>query len=102
MSDTLGSLIDKLATINNKMFLAQEELYIVRRMSFDEFKVSYGSSEEGLKKLYECFKKSCDLNVQRQAIILEVDKKLIEIVSSAVKGEDLNNGTFVQDQHKTY
>lgn len=102
MADTLGSLIDKLATINNKMFLAQEELYIVRRMTFDEFKLVYGSTEEGLKKLYEAFKKSCDLNVQRQSIILEVDKKLIEIVSSAIKGDDLDNGTFIQDQHKTY
>lgn len=101
MSDTIGSLIDKLATVNQKMFLAQEELYIVRKMSFEEFQSTY-STEEGMKKLFNAFQKSMDLNVQRQAMILEVDKKIAEVVSAAVKGDDLNNGTFIQNQHKTY
>jgi hypothetical protein len=101
MADTIGSLIDKLATVNQKMFLAQEELYVVRRMTFEEFKTVYGT-EEGLQKLYNCFKKSTDLNVQRQAMILEVDKKIAEIMTAAVRGDDLNDGTFIQDQHKTY
>lgn len=101
MSDTIGSLIDKLATVNQKMFLAQEELYVVRKMTFEEFKVAYGS-EEGMQKLYNAFKKSMDLNVQRQAMILEVDKKVAEVVAAAVKNEDLDNGTFIQNQHKTY
>jgi ssDNA-specific exonuclease RecJ len=101
MADTIGSLIDKLATVNQKMFLAQEELYVVRRMTFEEFKTSYGT-DEGLQKLYSAFKKSTDLNVQRQAMILEVDKKIAEIISAVIKGDDLNNGTFIQDQHKTY
>jgi hypothetical protein len=101
MADTIGSLIDKLATVNQKMFLAQEELYIVRKMSFEEFKAAYGT-EEGMKKLFNAFQKSMDLNVQRQAMILEVDKKVAEVVSAAVKGDDLDNGTFIQNQHKTY
>lgn len=101
MADTIGSLIDKLATVNQKMFMAQEELYIVRKMSFEEFKTAYGS-EEGMQKLFNAFKKSMDLNIQRQAMILEVDKKIAEVVASAIKGDDLNNGTFIQDQHKTY
>lgn len=101
MSDTIGSLIDKLATVNQKMFMAQEELYTVRKMSFDEFKAAY-STEEGMQKLYSAFKKSMDLNVQRQAMILEVDKKIAEIITSAIDGKDLNNGSFIQDQHKTY
>jgi ssDNA-specific exonuclease RecJ len=101
MADTIGSLIDKLATVNQKMFMAQEDLYIVRKMSLEEFKTAYGN-EEGMEKLYNAFKKSMDLNVQRQAMILEVDKKIAEIVAASVKGEDLNNGTFIQDQHKTY
>jgi|SRR5579859_4354889 len=99
--DTVGSLVDKLATINQKMFMAQENLYVVRKMTFEEFKEAFGSNE-GLEKLYNYFKKSMDLNVQRQAMILEVDSKIAEIVSTAVKGEDLNNGSFIQDQHKTY
>jgi hypothetical protein len=101
MADTIGSLIDKLATVNQKMFMAQEELYVVRKMSFEEFKVAYGT-EEGMQKLYNAFKKSMDLNVQRQAMILEVDRKVAEVVAAAARGEDLNNGTFIQDQHKTY
>lgn len=101
MSDTIGSLIDKLATVNQKMFMAQEELYVVRKMTFEEFKVAYGT-EEGMQKLYLAFKKSMDLNVQRQAMILEVDKKIAEIIVASVNGEDLNNGAFIQDQHKTY
>jgi len=101
MSDSIGSLIDKLATVNQKMFIAQEELYIVRKMNFEDFKNTYGNNE-GLEKLYNAFKKSMDLNLQRQAMILEVDKKIIEIIETAIKGEDLNNGAFIQDQHKTY
>ena len=102
MADTIGSLIDKLATVNQKMFLVQEDLYIIRKMTFEEFKKTFGSTEEGLEKLYNTFKKATDLNVQRQAMILEVDKKIAEIVKSAVDGKDLNDGSFIQDQHKTY
>lgn len=101
MADSIGSLIDKLATVNQKLFMAQEELYNIRKMDFEEFKSIY-STEEGLHKLYYAFKKNMDLNVQRQTMILEVDKKIAEIVSAAVKGENLDNGTFIQDQHKTY
>ncbi|HEY5267657.1 MAG TPA: hypothetical protein VII94_00805 [Candidatus Saccharimonadales bacterium] len=101
MADTIGSLIDKLATVNQKLFMAQEDLYIIRKMSFEEFKVAFGT-DEGLQKLHTAFKKNMDLNVQRQAMILEVDKKIAEIVSAAIKAEDINNGSFIQDQHKTY
>jgi hypothetical protein len=102
MADTIGSLIDKVCTINQKMFLAQEDIYVVRKMSFEEFKAIFGSNDDQLKKIYNIFQKATDLNVQRQAMILELDKKIIEIVSAAVKGENLDNGSFVQNQHKTY
>jgi hypothetical protein len=99
--DSIGSLIDKLATINQKLFMAQEELYVIRKMSFEEFKAIYGT-ENGLQQLYTAFKKNMDLNVQRQAMIMEVDQKIMQVVTAAVKHEELNNGTFIQDQHKTY
>lgn len=102
MADTIGSLIDKVCTINQKMFLAQEDIYVVRKMTFEEFKNTFGSDDEQLKKIYDIFKKATDLNVQRQAMILELDKKIVEVISTAVKGENLDNGTFIQDQHKTY
>ncbi len=101
MADTIGSLIDKLATVNQKMFLAQEDLYRVRKMTFEQFKAEF-STDEGMNKLYEAFKKGMDLNLQRQAMILEVDKKIVEIIGSALSGQSLDNGAFVQDQHKTY
>lgn len=99
--DTLGSLIDKLATVNNKMFMVQEELYAIRRMTFEDFKLKFGSNDNELLTLFNVFKKSCDLNVQRQQMILEIDKKVIEMIQLS-KTEDLDNGSFVQDQHKTY
>jgi ssDNA-specific exonuclease RecJ len=101
MADTIGSLIDKLATVNQKMFLIQEDLYVIRKMTLDEFKMTFGT-DEGLGKLYSALKKATDLNIRRQAMILEIDKKIAEIVIATVKGEDTNNGTFIQEQHKTY
>lgn len=102
MADTIASLIDKLTTCGQKLFAAQENLYTVRKMTFEQFKETFGNDDEKLKTLYEYFKKGTDLNCQRQALILEVDKKIVEIITAAIKGEDLNNGVFVQDQHKTY
>jgi hypothetical protein len=102
MADTFGSLVDKLATCNQKMFMAQEDLYQVRKMTFEQFKETFCSSDEGINRIYSYFKKGMDLNLQRQAIILELDKKLVEIVNAAINGENLDNGSFVQDQHKTY
>lgn len=102
MADTIGMLVDKLATVNQKMFLNQEILYEIRRMSFESFKSRYLTDENGAAQLWESLKKACDLNVQRNALITEVDQKIVEIVKAAVSGENLDNGQFVQNQHKTY
>jgi len=102
MADTLGALVDKLITIDMKMWNNQEVLYEIRRMTFDEFKAKYWSDEQGAEKLWECLKKACDLNVQRNQLIDEVDLKIVEIVRDATSGEDLDNGKHVQRKHKTY
>ena len=102
MSDTFGSLIDKLCTVDLKMWNNQEILYEIRRMDFNEFKEKYFSSEDGADKLWQCLKKCCDLNVQRNQLMDEVDEKIIEIVTTAVNGDDLDNGKFIQRKHKTY
>lgn len=102
MADTLGSLIDKLFTADTKMWNNQEELYKIRRMSFDDYKKEYYSDEEGAKRLWECLKKACDLNVQRNQLIDEIDEKIIEVVEAANSGEELDNGKFIQRKHKTY
>tara|TARA_R100000008_G_scaffold29261_1_gene16105 strand:+ start:105 stop:413 length:309 start_codon:yes stop_codon:yes gene_type:complete len=102
MSDTLGGLIDKLITIDMKMWDNQEFLYEVRRLSFDEFKEKFTQTEEQKKSLFESVKKCCDLNVQRSQLIDEVDEKIVEIVRTSSEGENLDSGKFIQRKHKTY
>jgi hypothetical protein len=102
MADTLGSLIDKLQTVDLKMWNNQELLYKIRRMTFEEYKKEYFDSEEGAQKLWDCLKKACDLNVQRNQLIDEIDQKIVEMVKAGVSGEELDAGKFIQRKHKTY
>lgn len=102
MADTLGGLIDKLITIDMKMWDNQEVLYAIRRMSLEEFHTKYFTTPEGCHELFECLKKCCDLNVQRNQLIDEVDEKVVEIVEAAQSGEELDSGKFIQRKHKTY
>lgn len=99
--DSLGNVIDKLITVDLKMWNNQELLYKIRRMTFEEYKEEF-FSEDGAKILWDMLKKACDLNVQRNQLINEVDEKLIELVSSAISGNELDNGRFIQRAHKTY
>lgn len=102
MSDTLGGLIDKLITIDMKMWNNQELIYEIRRMTFDEYKEKYFSSETGAEELWKSLQKACDLNVQRNQLIDEIDEKIVEIVEAAQSGEELDAGKFIQRKHKTY
>jgi len=100
MSDTFGSLIDKLFTVDMKMWNNQDVLYEIRNMSFEEYKQKYFVNEQGAQVLWAILKKCCDLNVQRNDLIDEIDEKLIEIVKT--KKENLENSGFIQKSHKTY
>jgi hypothetical protein len=102
MADTLGGLIDKLFTIDSKMWNNQELLYEIRRMSFEEYKEKYFSNEDGANNLWSCLKKACDLNVQRNQLIDEIDEKVIEMIEAASSGKELDAGKFLQRKHKTY
>ena len=102
MADTLGSVVDKLITIDLKMWNNQELLYEIRRMSFDEFKEKYWSTEDGAEKLWAYLKKACDLNVQRNTLIDEIDEKIIEIIRDGLEGQELDGGKHIQRKHKTY
>ena len=103
MSDTLGGLVDKLITIDMKMWNNQEMLYEIRRMTLDEFKAKYyANPDEGAALLHECLKKCCDLNVQRNVLIDEIDEKVIEMIEVSQSGETLDAGKFIQRKHKTY
>lgn len=100
--DTLGSLVDKLCTVDLKMWNNQELLYEIRRMTYEQFKSKYGQSEQGLQALWETLKRACDLNVQRNALIDEIDERIIAVVAQGRSGEALDDGRNVQRKHKTY
>jgi hypothetical protein len=102
MADTLGNVIDKLVTVDMKMWDNQELLYEIRKMTFDEYKEKYFESEGGAISLWEVLKKACDLNVQRNQLINEVDQKIIDMFEAFKNGENLDNGKFLQRSHKTY
>jgi hypothetical protein len=102
MADTLGSLIDKLFTIDTKMWNNQEEIYKIRKMDFEQYKQEYFTNEEGAKRLWDCLKRATDLNVQRNQLIDEIDQKVISLVSEAAQGKELDDGKNIQRKHKTY
>jgi len=102
MADTLGNVIDKLMTVYLKMWNNQELLYQMRKMTFEEYKKEYFDTEKGAEVLWNLLKKSCDLNVQRNQLINEVDEKIIELINAKISGEELDNGKFLQRAHKTY
>jgi len=102
MSDTLGGIIDKLFTIDTKMWVNQDLIYEIRKMSFEEYKTKYFTSEEGAKELWDCLKKACDLNIQRNQLIDEIDQKIVEMIETKVDGQNLDEGKFIQRKHKTY
>jgi hypothetical protein len=84
------------------MWNNQELLYEIRRMDYEQFKQKYGRGEEGMKSLWETLKRACDLNVQRNALIDEVDERIVALVAQARSGETLDDGRNVQRKHKTY
>lgn len=102
MADTFGGLIDKLITADLKMWNNQEHFYEIRKMSFEEYKEKYFKDEEGARKLWKILGKLADLNVQRNQLIDELDEKLIALLESATKGEELDDGKNIQRKHKTY
>lgn len=102
MSDTLGGIIDKLFTIDSKMWVNQDLIYKIRRMTFDEYKEKYFNSENGAKELWDTLKKGCDLNNQRNQLIDEIDEKIVEMIKTYNSGKELDDGIFIQRKHKTY
>ncbi len=102
MADTFGGLIDKLITVDLKMWDNQELLYEIRRMSFKEFKDKYWNTEDGAQRLWACLKKACDLNVQRNQLMDEIDENLVQLLEASSRGEQLDDGRNIQRKHKTY
>lgn len=94
--ETLGSLSDRLSVVNLKMWAAQEAIYWVRKMSYEEFSEKMNESDSRLE-LFNAIKNACDLNYQRNMLIDEID----QFVQKLIKGE-LNPDDVVQLKHKTY
>ena len=93
--DTLGGLIDKLITVDMKMWYAQENFYKIRDMNFEQFLELY-YNEGGMEVLWKQFQKGIDLNLQRNVIIDEIDEMVLKLTGA----ED--DGKTVQRKHKTY
>jgi len=93
--DTVGGLIDKLFTIDQKMWYAQEDLYKIRKMSEEEFIGTY-LDPDMLRELYATFKKGIDLNLQRNVLIDEIDELLLKMTGAP------DDGRFLQRKNKTY
>ena len=93
--DTVGGLIDKLFTVDQKMWVTQDSFYQLRKLSEEEFLEVYKDPKK-LKEIYALFKKGIDLNLQRNVIIDEIDSLLIEMTGV----ED--NGKYLQRKNKTY
>lgn len=90
--DTLGSLIDKLITVDLKMWHNQEVLYAIRRMNLEQFIDAHGGDMSGL---HQTIKRCCDLNVQRASLMDAIDKHFAKVVNGEAEAA-------VREQHKTY
>lgn len=101
MSDTLGSLVDKLNTIDMKLWYRQDFVYKIRKMSWEEFK-NKCLDENFLHEFYESLQHATDLNLQRNALIQEIDETLVLTIEKALRGESLDDGKTIQRSHKTY
>jgi hypothetical protein len=96
--ETIGAIIDRLATTNQKMFMEQEKLYSIKRMSLQEFENTY---KNNMKELYDYFQKCAILNLQRNAAIDEIDVRLVNMIKDCVSGKELDNGSNIQLKYKT-
>jgi len=102
MGDTIGSLVDKLFTVDSKMWNNQELLYEIRRHDFEWFKARFLHCDAAGLELYEILKKCCNLNVQRTQLITEIDKRFVKLVEDGLAGKDLHSPDNIVDSYKTY
>lgn len=92
--ETLGMLVDKLCISNTRMWHLQDELYVIRRMTPKEFKAKYGGKLDVLHKL---LRQSADTNLQRNALMDEIDTLMVDVATGKRKPE-----TLARPQHKLY
>ena len=98
MAETLGSIVDKLITVDLKMWHNQELLYEIRRMTFEQFEETFCEDSESLQRLFNSLKKACYLNVQRNDLIAELDTFVVGMLAD----KEINPDKYIKHQHKTY
>ena len=74
--DSLSTLINKLSCSTTQMWHSQDMIYKMRFMDKDEFVKTYSGNME---EVHMCFKRGCDLNVQRAHLMDAIDQKILEI-----------------------
>lgn len=100
MADTFGSLIDKLAIVNLKMWYNQEKLYEIRRMNEDEFVSKY---KDGMAELHKIIKICCDMNVLRNQLIDEINERLSKMVETlGGTRKNIEALRLIAPSHKSY
>ncbi len=97
--ETPAQILDRLTTVNLKMWHNQELLYAIRGMSFEEFRETYLTDEQKGRGLFDTLKRCCDLNVQRNSLIRDTDAALLNMVRAVIAGDATD---YVQEPHKTY
>lgn len=93
--DTFGSLVDKLAIVTTRMWHAQDDLYRFRRMSDEEWEAEFGDDP---MKVRNILTRACELNLQRNQLIDEIDKLNVEQLSM----DEEDKKKLYQPKHKLY
>lgn len=93
--DTLGSLVDKLSIVTTRMWHAQDDLYRFRRMTDEEWETEFGNDPMKVRKILT---RACELNLQRNQLIDEIDKLNVEQLSMS----DDEKIKLFQPKHKMY
>ena len=97
---TLGALVDILQVINLKMWNAQKNVYKIRHMTKEKFMSTY-SNPKKLEQLYEFFKATCDLNIQRANATDDIDEFIVKLVKG-IKDGSIDTTKLLQRKHKAY
>lgn len=74
MSDTLGGLVDKLITVNTKLWFSQDSLHKYAQEGVDAF------SGHPHHEIHEVLKRVADLNLQRNRLMTQIDRCLADAV----------------------
>jgi hypothetical protein len=93
--DTPGALFDKLAIVTTRMWHAQDDLYRFRRMGSEEWTKEFGEDPDKVRKILS---RACELNLQRNQIMDEIDNLMVNMLNMSVE----ERKKLYQPKHKMY